>query len=226
MARISITQENREKIKQAVAEAESKTSGEIVVAISRESDDYAAHELMFAVLCGFVYFTVMMFFAHSIESTVKEMSWVYSVDYLLIFYGFSTFLVIFLFYLLANLPFIDRLIVPASVRRQRVRARALCHFLESGIQNTADRTGVLIFVSFQERRVELLADSGISALIPQEKWDRLVSHIVTGLKQGKFSDHMVEAIRECGDLLAGHFPKKTGDVNELKDDVHILEKQR
>jgi len=225
MTRISITQENRERIRQAVAEAESKTSGEIAVAVSRESDDYAAHELMFAVLCGFVYFTVMMFFAHGIENTIKEMSWVYSVDYLLIFYGFSTFLVIFLFYLLANLPFIDRLIVPARVRRQRVRAKALCHFMESGIINTADRTGVLIFVSSQERRVELLADSGISALISQEKWDKLVSHIVTGLKQGKFIDHLCGAIRECGDLLAGHFPRKAGDVNELKDDVHILEKR-
>ena len=35
----------------------------------------------------------------------------------------------------------------------------------------------------------------------------------------KFSDALVEAIKEIGDALAQHFPKTSSDTNELPDDV-------
>jgi len=35
----------------------------------------------------------------------------------------------------------------------------------------------------------------------------------------KFSDALVEAIKEVGSVLARHFPKTVRDTNELPDDV-------
>lgn len=224
MAKIDLNKENLEKISKAVKEAESKTAGEIATTFTRESDNYAIYELTFAVICGFIYFTVMMFFAKPVEKLIHDMFWDYSTDYLLIFFGFSTFLVIAVFYLLANFSFIDRLIVPRRAMRRKVTERAVRCFMESGVYNTKDRTGILIFISALERRVELLADSGISAKIPQEKWDDIVNHIISGIKENKFVEHLSQSIRECGKLLAEHFPIKPGDVNELKDQISILEK--
>ena len=151
------------------------------------------------------------------------MFWEYSSHYLLMFYGFSTFLVMAIVYLLANIPFIDRLIVPKSVMRQKVNQRAERHFLESGVYDTKDRTGILIFISYLERRVELLADKGISEKIPQEKWDAIVGHIIDGIKSNQLVKHLSGSIRECGNLLAEQFPIQPDDENELKDDIHILE---
>ncbi|MCK5058657.1 MAG: TPM domain-containing protein [Candidatus Aminicenantes bacterium] len=224
MAKINLNKENLEEIKKAVKEAESKTSGEIATAFIRESDNYAIYELIFAVICGFLYFTIMMIFAKPAANLIKNMLWDYTVDHLLIFYGFSTFLVAAIFYLLANFPFIDRLIVPGSVRRRKVNERAVRHFMESGVYNTKDRTGILIFISALERRVELLADRGISEKIPREKWEGIVNHITTGIKANKLVEHLTGSIRECGDLLAEHFPIQPGDVNELKDNIAVLEK--
>ncbi len=224
MPKVKLNKNDLDKINQAVKEAESKTSGEIAAAFIKESDDYAVYELTFAVICGFIYFTVMMFVAKGIENVIRSMFWDYSLDYLLIFYGFSTFLVIALCYLLANFPFIDRLIVPKSVLRRKVKERSARHFMEAGVANTKDRTGILIFISSLERRVELLADSSINAKISQEKWDDMVNHIVAGIKANRLADHLIQAIRECGDLLAEHFPIRRGDVNELKDEIHLLEK--
>ncbi len=223
MSKIKFSTEEKEKIKASIKEAESKTSGEIAAGFIKESDNYAVYELTFAVFIGLAYFIVMLFFTHGIEESIKKMSWEYSSHYLLMFYGFSTFLVTAVVYLLANIPFIDRLIVPKSVQRYKVNQRAVRYFLESGVYNTKDRTGILIFISYLERRVELLADKGISEKIPQEKWDTIVGHIIDGIKSNQLIKHLSESIRECGNLLAEQFPIQPGDVNELRDDIQILE---
>ena len=223
MAKINFNKEELEKIKSAVKEAESKTSGEIATAFIKESDNYAVYELIFAVLCGFVYFVIVMFFADAVEHFLQKMFWDYSSQYLLAFYGFSTFLVIAIFYLLANFSFIDRLVIPKSVMQRKVNQRAVRHFMESGIYNTKERTGILIFISSLEHRVELLADRGISEKIPQEKWDSLVNHITKGIKSNQLVKHLSESIWGCGELLAEHYPIQPDDVNELKDDIAVLE---
>lgn len=224
MPKIKFSKDDLDKIKGAVKEAESKTAGEIATAFIKESDNYAVYELMFSIICGFVYFVVMMFFSGGIEGIIKNMFWDYSTDHLLIFYGLSTFLVIFIFYWLANIPFIDRWIVPKSVRQRKVNERAVRQFMESGVYDTRDRTGILIFISGLEHRVELLADKGISEKIPQEKWDSIVGHIIDGIKSGALVKHLTESISRCGELLAEFYPIQPDDVNELKDDIAVLEK--
>lgn len=119
---------------------------------------------------------------------------------------------------------IDRLIVPKRVMKQKVKERAVRHFMESGVYNTRDRTGILIFISFMERRIELIADKGINEKIPQEKWNSIVENIIQGIKSDKVIEKLKESILECGKLLEKHFPIKSDDTNELSDDVTILEK--
>jgi len=224
MPKIYLKNDKLEKINHAVKKAERQTSGEIAIAFIKESYNYAFYELIFAVLCGFVYFFTLMFFSTSIEKIIQNMFWEYSSSYLLIFYGFSTFLVIFIFYFIANAQFIDRLIIPRSVMRRKVNERAARYFTEAGIFNTRERTGILIFISLMERRVELLADKGINKKISQEQWTSIVNHIVEGVKLNKFVEYLIESISECGKILEKHFPVQADDKNELKDEMDILEK--
>ena len=224
MPKLKFSKENLEQINKTVKQAESKTSGEIATAFIKESYDYAIYEMIFAVICGFLYFMVMMFFVYEVETFIKQMFWDYSNNYLLLFYGFSTFLVISIFYFIANISMIDRLIVPKKVMKQKVKERAVRHFMESGVYNTRDRTGILIFISFLERRIELIADKGINEKIPQKKWNSIVENIIQGIKSDKVIEKLTESILECGELLEKHFPIKSDDTNELSDDVTILEK--
>ena len=166
----------------------------------------------------------MMFFTGNIEQLLHEKYWDYSVNYLIMFYGFSTFIVITLFYFIGNISSIDRLIVPKKIRDQKVQERATRYFMESGVYNTKDRTGILIFISIMERRVELLADSGINEKISPEKWQNIVDNIIKGIKHKDIASHLTESINKCGDLLAEHFPIQADDKNELTDDIDILEK--
>lgn len=224
MAAFKFSPDELETVRLAVKEAESKTAGEIATAFIKESYDYAVYELLAAVIGGFFYFIVMMFFSTAVEGVMRNMFWDYSTDLLLIFYGLSTFLVIFILYFFANVSFVDRLVVPKAVMRRKVNERAVRHFMESGVYNTKDRTGILIFVSQLEHRVELLADKGINDKIPQEKWDEIVAHIIRGIKTRAVVKHLCDAVAQCGDLLAEHFPIQPDDVNELKDDIAVLER--
>ena len=221
---MKLSKEDREKISAAVAEAESKTSGEIGTAIIAESYDYAIYELFFSVVVGFVYFLVLLFFHSSLENWLSSKFWDYNNVYLTAFYGFSTFLVITITYLFSNIPAIDRLICSKKVMQRKVHERALRHFVESGIYNTVHRTGILIFISVLEQRVELLADSGINELIPQEKWNDIVQKIVDGIKAKTATENLVEAIKICGDLLAENFPIQADDENELSNEIEVLER--
>jgi len=223
MKKILLSEKEIENLRSAVEKAESNTSGEIATAIIAESDDYASFELNFAILNGFIYFFIMQFFTSDIKGILENMFWEYSDNYLVMFYGFSTFLVIFISYFMLNIPFFDRLIIPKKVMTKKVHNRAMKHFIESGTINTKDRTGILIFISVLERKVELIADTGIAIKITPEKWQEIVDNIIIGIKEKNISTHFVKSIEMCGELLAEHFPIEKDDQNELTDTITILE---
>ena len=47
-----------------------------------------------------------------------------------------------------------------------------------------------------------LADAGIAAKVSQEVWDSAVRALVQAIKNEKYADGFVEAIRICGEVLA------------------------
>ena len=222
MAKFKLSEADKKKISEAVKEAESRTSGEIATAFIRESCDYAVYELIFAIIVSLVYFTAMLFFVPQIQNWLQSMFWDYSAAHLVAFYGFTTFLAGTLIYFLSNLDLIDRLIVPAGVKQKKVQERALLHFMESGVADTRDRTGILIFISLLEHRVVLLADKGINEKIGQTQWQEIVNHVTEGIRKGNFTDHLAASIRNCGKLLAAHFPIQDDDTNELSNDIKEL----
>ena len=218
-----LNKEEQERIAGAVAKAEKSSSGEIATALIRESSDYAVYEMVFSLIIGFLSFSVLLVFYPSLAAAVMGMFWNAPDWYVTAFYGLSTVLVTGIVYFFSNLAVVDRLIVPRKVREREVRNRALRHFTESGIYSTRDHTGILIFISLLERRVEVLADRGISDKIPQAEWDGLVGELSASIREGKLADGLCQAVETCGKKLALHFPIKDDDTNELSDSTEILE---
>jgi putative membrane protein len=224
MKKTYFKEEELKKIANAVKKAESKTSGEIATAFIMESGTYAVYELLFAVITTFLIFTISLFCFTDIENFIKRFFWDYSSYNAVTVFGFAIFVIIFLLYFVANIQVLDRLIVPKRVMEQQVKERALRFFAESGVYKTKDGTGILIFISFLERKVELIADYGIAAKINQKEWDNIVATITSGIKAGNLVDSLVEAVEKCGELLAMHFPISKDDINELSDNLNILER--
>lgn len=72
-----------------------------------------------------------------------------------------------------------------------VYQRAVETFLEHGLFDTDERTGILLFVSLSEHRIEVLADQGIDARVDAQAWSDVTDHIRRGIER-------------CGRVLEEH----------------------
>ena len=97
----------------------------------------------------------------------------------------------------------------------RDRAREL--FAQYGVWNTEENTGVLIYVMLADRRVEVVADRGITALVPDERWQSICRTMESHFREGRFQEGAIAGIRSVSDELAGHFPARGDNPNELPD---------
>lgn len=117
--------------------------------------------------------------------------------------------------------------VRVSIREKRERLEkkldlmtlAAKEFHKLKMHETKDATGVLLFFLFQERKFQILADTGIYKKVPQSTWDNIARDISTKFKEGKFGDGICSGIREVGNQLAEHFPVAPDDTNELSNEV-------
>ena len=101
------------------------------------------------------------------------------------------------------------------------RAEAAVAFVRLGMTKTAERNGVLIFVAPESQTIAVLGDRDIDVLCGEAFWDRVVQTVRAEFRAGRFTEGIVAGIRQVGDELARHFPRRAGesDRNELPDRV-------
>jgi putative membrane protein len=95
-------------------------------------------------------------------------------------------------------------------------------FYEQGVSGTARRNGVLLLVSFFEHQAVVLPDLSVVENIAAEKWQHLIGQLTIGIKAGKLKESIIQAIRECGDLLEeSGFKGGEDEGNELPDNLIV-----
>ena len=106
-------------------------------------------------------------------------------------------------------------------RAPDVMTRAHHVFRHLGMHRTAARHGVLIYVSVGDHKLAVLGDQGIHERVGQVYWERLVDAVLAHFREERPRDGLLHAVAEVGAVLARHFPRRPGDVNELSDQVSI-----
>lgn len=208
------TPQDLERIKAAVKEAESKISGEVVPVFVEKSGHYSIANYRGGVAVAALTFLVIIIFDRYVTSWA-----IY--DPLLIF------TVVLSGGLLGSLmaqyiPAFARLLLSRSHQDQSTKKRAENAFLEEEVFNTSQRTGIMIFISFFEREVIVMADKGISKVVEQKEWDNMVRGIINNIRKDKIIDGLETAILQCGELLLKKgFVISPDDINELKDDLRF-----
>jgi putative membrane protein len=203
-----------ERIKAAVHQAEGKISGEIVPVFVEKSGFYSVANYRAAGITGASVFLLVIFFDRYMPA-------------LAIYDPLLIFLLVVMFSLIGALisnyvDFVKRIFIPQQHFDRATRQRAETAFLQEEVFNTRHRTGIMIFISFFEREVMVIADRGISKVVEQKEWDKMVQGIIQNIRMGKVVDGIEVAILRCGEiLLEKGFLKTVDDVNELKDDLRI-----
>lgn len=194
------TENEKERIRQAIVAAESKTAGEIVPLIVTSAARYTEVELLGLIIGLFV-------------GMIAEGIW--SDPWGSQFINLWPVVGALLGFLLCRIAAVKRLLASKSRIAAAVHTTCLAAFTEHGLHYTSDHTGILILVSLLERRVEVLADRGINQKVAAGTWDEVVHTITSGIKSGKACDALCQAIERCGDILATHFPRQADDKDEL-----------
>ncbi len=200
------TPEKEKRVVEAIGRAEKKTSGEIVPIVVDQADHYLHVDLIGALI-------------GQLLSLVAAVWLLPACDYLPLIASQVAGLVVG-FLAFRYVGALKRAILSPKVAEEEVFERALRAFRELGVSGTAERTGVLILVALLERRVQVLADTGINARVKPGTWNEVVDLVLTGIRDGDLCRGLCDAIDRCGDILAEHFPVQPDDVNELADELH------
>ncbi|CAN5832002.1 TPM domain-containing protein [soil metagenome] len=95
------------------------------------------------------------------------------------------------------------------------------HFEKLGMTQTRHRNGVLIFMAPRTRNFAVIGDEGVHEKCGEHFWLAVAAHMSAELREGRFTEALVHAVEESGELLARHFPPDTENRNELPDRVII-----
>jgi len=212
------TEDDLQRIKTAVKDAEQKISGEIVPVIVEKSGYYSIANYKGSLIGAALTFIFMIMLDRYV---------IHDAGITLVYDPVFIFFVVILGGVVgAVLPnFVNQLMrVLVSQRHfdHATKQRAENAFLEEEVFNTRHRTGIMIFISFFEREVIVMADRGISKVVDQKQWDKIVADLVANIRIGKIVVGLEGAIKRCGEiLLEKGFVISADDVNELRDDLRI-----
>ncbi len=222
---------DHERVREAVAEAESHTSGELFCVLARQTSEYRETPVAWAagvallgppltMLAGvrpgmFLRLPNDWMAAHAsgLDSAVSTALGTYALLQAVLF-------VVVLG--IVSLAPVRRALTPGPLKRHRAHRRALEQFFAKGVHVTRARTGVLIFLALDDRQVQIVADEGIHAKVDQAVWDRAAAAAVAGLREGGPAEGLVRAVAVCGAALAEHFPPDQDNPNELSDELVVI----
>jgi putative membrane protein len=201
-----LSQADQDRIAAAIRAAEARTSGEIFCVLALSSSEYRLVPVAWAAVAA------LIVPAPLIHLTLWPAAAIYLVQ-----------LCAFLLVALALWrPALRYRIVPRRAKHDRAHAMAMQQFFAHGLQQTENRTGVLIFASLAERYAEIVADAGIAAKVPKAVWDRAVAALIDGMRRDRADEGFVAAIEQCGAVLAEHFPPGALDRDELPNKLVVL----
>jgi putative membrane protein len=199
------SEEEKRTIEATTRDVESRTIGEVVVMVVESSDPYVEAEILGGVLLGSLpAFVLTLLFFHSSVWSFVPMSF--------IFFFPSQWIV-------RKLIPLKALFVSTGRKEHAARRRAISAFYEHRLYKTRKNTGVLFLLSLLERKVWVLADTGIHEKIGQESLDQFALIVSQGIRDGRPCEALCGAIQKIGELLSKHFPMTPGDTNELPDEL-------
>ena len=220
-ANVMMDSQSREAVELAVAEAEKRTSAEIVCAVATESGRYDRAEAVGGLAFGLLGLAA----AHVTFTTlaVRSDSW----DVVPMAPLWLNCLAVAAGFVVGNLLFGrfhgPRAFFVSGGEMECETLRAAHHvFASQGLRRTAGRGGLLVYVSLFERRLILLADDGVMEKLGQEFLDELRDRATVDLKAGRFLEGLTGTVRGAADRLADALPIQANDVNELANRVIVF----
>jgi putative membrane protein len=190
---------------EAIRRVEERTAAEVVVTVRRESGYYRYADYLFGFAVALATLIALLFLPQEFHLAT------FPVDVLVGFVAGSA--------VSAWTPPLRRVLTGPKRQRRFVENAAKAAFVELGISKTAGRTGVLVYVSLFERRVEVVRDIGVAPAVLGPEWRNVLAELESAVRGRPDADRFVAALERLGGPLGVLLPRGEDDVNELSDEV-------
>jgi len=204
-----------EAVETAIAAAEQQTGAEIVPVVASVSGRYDRAEDLFGVCCALGALAVAWILGDA-QAWTDGSTIGLGMALAAVVVGFIIGTVIATKLTVLRLPFISR-----AEMLEEVERRALETFQRQRVRDTANSSGVLIYVSLYEHLVKVIADDHAASKLPDHALDSICAAVVDGLKQGNADKGLVAAIAKTGEVLAHAIPPDT--ENHLPNQLILID---
>jgi putative membrane protein len=195
--------EARQGFAKAIAVVENASSVEVVVAVRRRSAGYLHANAIIGVAVAMLGLAAMLFAAHRFSDSAIL------IDPIIV--GVAAAAVVEL------LPQFKRVLTPAVTRRRNVERAARATFVERGVHNTRGRTGLLVYISWLEQQVALVADGGLASALPEGALVAAEVELTAAMARG--GAEVAKRVAALAPAMGAAVPHLPDDINELPDAI-------
>lgn len=107
-------------------------------------------------------------------------------------------------------------------RDMSARERALELFASMHVWDTAENSGVLIYVLFADRAIEIVADRGVCVKAGNDTWHGIADTMRAHFAAGSYTQGILAGVEAVSRELAALLPASGGNVDELPNDVTLI----
>lgn len=228
---MQFTEQDHARVAAAIARAEANTSGEIFCVVARQVSSYRDVSLGWAAAAALLLPLALIPLGFSARwlpglggewQAAQVATRGVEIGQTLAAYAVVQAVVFLAVFLLTLIPAVRPLIIPAALKRTRVRRVAMQQFLAHGLHLTEARTGVLIFAALGDHQVEVIADEGIHSSVSHDVWGDAVAALTAALRRDRPVEGLEQAVALCGKVLAEQFPPRPADINEVPDRLVVI----
>ena len=187
----------------AIRTIESVSAVELVLAVRRRSYPYRNANLVVGAVIAFLGLAAMLF-SHEPFGLAAIL-----VDPFIVGIAAGA--------LVELLPGVKRLLTPHAWRRRHVDRAARATFVERGVHATESRGGMLVYISWLEQQVAIVADIGLARTLPVDAIAELERDMSAAMRHG--GARCAERLEKFSRELAVAMPRRLDDVNELPDAI-------
>ncbi|MEZ6049318.1 MAG: hypothetical protein R3C11_27820 [Planctomycetaceae bacterium] len=215
--------EDQTRINQAVQQAESLTSAEIVPVVSASSGRYDRAEDVVGLWLAGIFAAISWAIYPLPQNLQGDWDAAHPIWQLvaILFAGLIGFI---LGAILGTwcLP-LRRLFTPKVQMQEEVYTKARQGFFDHRVHHTSGSSGVLLYVSLYEHLAVVVSDQQVLDKLDQAGLDAICAEFTTRLHSESITNALCETIQHLGERLANELPAQNGAKNELADALVILE---
>lgn len=212
-----------ERVKQAVQDAESVTSAEILPVVARTSGRYDRPEDIVGlwVAIGVMSLVWVIYPLPGVEpgrwdAPAPVWQLVALLAGALVGFVGGAFLGV-------RVDWLRRLFTPQAQMRDEVYARAKSVFFDNRVHHTKSGSGVLLYISLFEHMAAVIADQNVLDKLGQPRIDQFCHEFTQRLHEGSPIDALCTTAISIGEHLAPVLPREDVNVNELDDVLVVID---